>query len=111
MRVLLPVLLLALLGFAAQAADSPPPLLRFDPFQKLPGSEAASGDDGGTAAWEPQLKAVLVSGQGSMANLGGVVLKIGQETSGYTLVEVHEFAAVFERGGQRLTLSIERDDP
>ena len=80
---------------------------RFDPFdrpslQGRPGGEAVLPQ----APWSPWLKATLVAGERSMANLGGVVLKLGEETRGFRLVEVREWEAVFTKDGERLTLVV-----
>lgn len=105
-----------LFGFLAvaihsQASDPQMPLLRFDPFHKQPGPEKSSSSTSAQDSdWQAELTAVLVSGDDSLANLGGVILRVGEETNGYTLVEVQEFSAVFERGGQRVTLTVEREE-
>ena len=53
------------------------------------------------------VKATLVAGSQSMANLGGVILQIGEETHGYRLIEVREREAVFERGETSVVLTLE----
>lgn len=80
---------------------------RFDPFdrpslQGRPGGEAAEPQ----THWSPWLKATLVAGERSMANLGGVVLELGEETHGFRLVEVREWEAVFTKDGDHLTLAV-----
>ncbi len=102
-------LLLWLPGVAlASTADGDRPRLRFDPFVRPDLSAAAVTDP--TAAregqWSPVLNATLVAGERSLANLGGVVLGIGEETHGYTLVEVRAWEAVFEHGGERTVLPV-----
>jgi hypothetical protein len=61
----------------------------------------------GHASGEPVLRATLVAGEASLADLGGVVLAVGEQTHGYRLVEVREFEAVFERGGENLVLGVQ----
>ena len=62
--------------------------------------------------WSPVLAATLVAGSESMVNLGGSILRLGEEAHGYRLVEVGHWEAVFEKGGERVTLSIDpRDGP
>ncbi len=80
---------------------------RFDPFdrpsfQVRPGGEAAEPQ----MPWSPWLKATLVAGERSMANLGGVLLELGEETHGFRLVEVRRWEAVFSKDGERLTLAV-----
>jgi hypothetical protein len=80
---------------------------RFDPFDR-PSLQARPGGEGAEpqAPWSPWLKATLVAGKSSMANLGGVVLKLGEETHGFRLMEVREWEAVFTKDGERLTLAV-----
>lgn len=56
--------------------------------------------------WRPQLRAVLVAGSRSVADLGGVILNIGQSTNGYRLISVREEAATFVRNGEQVVLSL-----
>lgn len=105
---------LALIGLvcAAGAVGAQPaaePRLRFDPFARPDLGTAKSASYAGTRAaseWSPVLTATLLAGPGSLANLGGVVLELGQETRGYRLVEVREFEAVFEHAGERVVLPV-----
>ena len=105
------LLLLPLLAVEIRADEEP--VLRFDPFA-MPDlawlAEARPGHDHGDDSWAPVLRATLVSrdGQGSLANLGGVVLRVGEETEGYRLLAVREWEADFERAGERLTLARSR---
>ena len=102
-------LLLVLPGVAlASAPDAERPRLRFDPFVRPDLSVAAASDPaaGREGQWSPVLNATLVAGDRSLANLGGVVLGIGEETHGYRLVEVRAWEAVFEHGGERTVLPV-----
>ena len=113
---LLPTLALAALFFVgADAGGEPRQALRFDPFERpdldtivraADPSEAFVPDD----AWEPILTATLDSGAESFASLGGIVLKIGEETHGYRLREVRLWEAVFDRNGQSVVLTVETPD-
>ncbi len=47
-----------------------------------------------------------MAGEHSFANLGGVVLKLGEETHGYRLLEVREWTAVFSVDGERVVLAV-----
>jgi hypothetical protein len=108
-------LLLALIGALAWAvpAGAEPGserLLRFNPFLRPDLGAAGRGPDQPRAAdaeWRPVLTATLVAGERSLANLGGVVLGLGEETHGYRLVEVREFEAVFENAGEQVVLPVE----
>jgi len=59
--------------------------------------------------WRPELRAVLVAGDRSMADVGGIIVKLGGEVDGFRLLEVRDRKAVFVKGGTRLTLSIDRN--
>lgn len=103
------------LGCAASAGAErgPLPELRYDPFAEAPQPDPGAGrpslpDD--ATAWRPLLRATLVAGDESLADLGGVVLSIGAETHGYTLVEVRPWEAVFEKDGAQVVLPVARGD-
>ena len=70
---------------------------------------------GGPTAAEPRrkfkLQAVMVAGPSSIANVDGVMVRIGDEVHGYRLVEVHERRAVFEKNKTRFTVSVQSDGP
>jgi len=93
----------------ASAGERERPRLRFDPFAQpdltaVPGAGPASlARDG---EWAPVLTATLVAGDRSLANLGGVLLEIGEESHGYRLLEVRPWEAVFEHGGEQKVLPV-----
>ena len=60
--------------------------------------------------WAPVLTATLADGEESLANLGGVILEIGEETHGYRLVKVDVFEAAFVKDGATLVLPVEPRD-
>ena len=83
--------------------------LRYDPFQPLSLAPDEVGGAYGAAAkpgWRPVLHATLVGEHGAFANLGGEILRVGESTRGYQLVEVGPWDAVFEHGGSRVRLSV-----
>ena len=100
---------------AASASAAPGDVeLRWNPFVR---PDLEPEDDGGgaggvaaSAHWRPVLRATLVSGQRSLANLGGVVLGLGDEAHGYRLTEVRAWEAVFEKGGATVVLPVEREE-
>ena len=97
----------AVVALTAVAQDrSPTP--RFDPFDRSSSQGGPMTRSPGTArvVWTPWLKATLVAGERSMANLGGVLLRVGQETHGYRLVEVREWEAVFAKDGETVVLAV-----
>jgi hypothetical protein len=85
------------------AADSPPELSH-NPFSR-PSSKilreevvAVENDDGST---DPlPLQATMIGRVNRLANVGGRILKRGDEYRGYRLVRIHEQYVEFERNGQ-----------
>ena len=98
----------ALLTGLAMAAEPPP--LRHNPFSRPPSvvlrAEAAPefGDDIPLSVLE--LKATMVSSGDRLANVGGRILRPGDEFQGYRLLQVYENRAVFARDDDRLTLFV-----
>jgi hypothetical protein len=52
------------------------------------------------------LHAVLVAGPDSMANIDGVMVRLGESVQGYRLLAVHDRSAVFEKNNAKFTLGI-----
>lgn len=101
---------LLLVGAGAAAAEEDG-RLRFNPFAVpdlvgLPGGEGPRAAAPVDEAWQPVLRATLVAADTSLADLGGVLLAVGEEIHGYRLLEVRPFEAVFERGGERMVLAV-----
>jgi hypothetical protein len=61
----------------------------------------------GAAVWHAQLRAVLVDGARSLANVDGVMVPLGGEVDGFRLVGVDEGRAVFVRDGRRFELTLD----
>lgn len=108
-------MLLALLVLplpAASAGDTPPaPLLRHDPFRRpAPPTAPQTGDTAApvVAAWQPTLRGVLLAGAGSVANVDGQMVGIGERIEGHRLVSVSERQAIFEKDGRRIVLDMRR---
>ena len=93
------------LASPAALADEPP--LKHDPFHRPGSSGGTSAQRRDVASWRPELRATLGAGAGSLVNLGGVILRIGEETHGYQLVEVGDREATFLRGEARVVLHLE----
>lgn len=111
-RHLLPAVALLALSGTGWAADEESLVLRFDPFERPDLDALARAADSyqgqsSSDSWQPVLNATLDSGDESFASLGGVVLRIGEETHGYRLLEVRLWEAVFERNGANVTLSVD----
>jgi hypothetical protein len=90
--------------------------LQHDPFVRpavglMPGSAASAATPGGVKAapeGKPKLnlQAVLVAGSQSIANVDGVMVRVGESINGYRLLEVQHRSAVFEKNGAKFTLGI-----
>lgn len=95
---------------AVHATESQP--LTHNPFSRPPsevtvGVRAPVSTDG--TVRELDLRATLVATQDKLANVGGKILRPGDETQGYTLLQVYEDHAVFTREGRRLTIYVKPD--
>lgn len=86
--------------------------LQRDPF-KLPNEFTERRDERGvtvTVAGErPKIIGILMAGEESLVNLGGKVIAVGEEASGYELLEIGEERAVFRHGDEIVTLSLYPD--
>ena len=93
----------------AEAAEPQVELLR-NPFARPATAElvanAVSMNDVPTLTVNTELRAVLVAGRKSIVDFGGVILQIGESTSGYRLLEVGEGTATFNRKGERIVFSL-----
>ncbi len=106
------IVALAVADFAASAQEEPAPnpVLRFDPFERPEQSEVERVRGGGNESatqQAPALRATLVAGDASLANLAGSILRVGDEFEGYRLAEVRRGEAVFVRNGERVTLRVD----
>ena len=54
------------------------------------------------------LRATLVDGRNSLANINGTILRRGESINGYKLMGINEYEVVLEKDGQQLTLSLAR---
>ena len=90
--------------------------LQHDPFVRpavglLPGNASTAAAPGRLKAapeGKPKLnlQAVLVAGPHSIANVDGVMVRVGESVNGYRLLEVAHRSAVFEKNGAKFTLGI-----
>ena len=90
-----------------------PPALENNPFSRPPSerlaieSPAAFDSDGADQPLE--LLATMVGGSNRLANVGGRVIRPGDEIFGYLLVQVNEDHAIFSRNGNRRTIYVKPD--
>jgi hypothetical protein len=90
--------------------------LQHDPFVRpavglVPGNASSTAAPGRLktlpeAKPKLNLQAVLVAGAHSIANVDGVMVRVGESINGYRLLEVEHRSAVFEKNGAKFTLGI-----
>ena len=100
-------LALALGASSAAGARADEPELRFDPFERPVRQVSGAPSGRPSEPWQAQLRATLVAGPKSLANLGGTILAIGQEAHGYKLVQVWEREAAFLKDGAEVLLKLD----
>jgi hypothetical protein len=86
-------------------------VLQHDPFARPQlGFVPAAGPSAPVPKRTPppklKLTGVVVAGAGSMANVDGIIVRVGESIQGYRLVTVHERTAIFEKNNAHFTLSI-----
>ena len=106
---LLMLLVLSSPALAGSTGDARPPglapKLHFDPFERPellsrpPPAVLENTEPAAPPMWQPRLRAVMVAGRASVANVEGQLVGIGEELDGHRLVEVTERRAVFEKDG------------
>lgn len=110
----LAALLVLLATLPATAGDGPPVLLRHDPFRRpappLSPLSPRTVDPAAAApaAWQPTLRGVLLAGAGSLANVDGQMVGIGERIEGHRLLSVSDRQAIFEKDGRRIVLDMRR---
>ena len=94
----------------SSAAAVEPRQLRHNPFSRPPSErtivERGAGLDNGTGAPAIDLRATMVSTNDKLANIGGRILRPGDDVQGYSLLQVFEDRAVFVREGKELTIYV-----
>ena len=88
-------------------------VLRTNPFLQPVSpdtSEGANKQHGDTYTIELKLRATMVAGERSQANIGGIVIGLGEEVNGYQLIEVHPRHVVLDRDGTSKEIRIANSD-
>lgn len=96
---------------AGQAADQYA-ALRTNPFIN-PGNIADAQSNMAAdkrKATDMELRATVVAGSRSQANIGGVIVGLGEGVNGYRLTEVHARSVVLEQNGTRKEIMIDETD-
>ena len=104
--------MIALLASGMTAASDPQEL-RHNPFSRPPSERTITEPsvDGNTNAVAPaiDLRATMVAAKDRLANIGGRILRPGDDVQGYSLRQVFEDRAVFVREGKELTIYVKPD--
>lgn len=85
-------------------------VLRINPFERPIVEDIRSAQvpaESRVEAPELRLRAVMLAGSGSLANIGGTIMGIGEEIEGYRLVSITERNVVLNKHGKARTLSID----
>jgi len=108
-HTLTPALALVLAGMATNVLATPPRIVR-DPFvSRLP----ASAPPAATAAapvTPPRLRAVVLNGAHSLANLDGNVVATGERVAGYTVLRIDARGVLLGHAGSEHLLTMQDKD-
>jgi len=88
----------------ALAADVPP--LANDPFLRPQLIEPPEPAPAEAASPPLELRAILSAGDASRVDIGGRIVRVGEEIDGFTLISVSEDDALFERGGRSIRIAL-----
>ena len=108
--IALTILMLAATWPSLLVAADAPPALSHNPFSR-PSSEVVRQERGviesaDGSVPELSLQATMVGRVSRLANVGGRILKPGDEYQGYRLIAIHERHAVFTKGGETKTVYV-----
>lgn len=105
--------LLCFLAASGVADENPAAELSVNPFERPAWvSEALiepASDQAVTQNHRIDLRAILSAGEQSLANVGGNIIAIGEETNGYVLKAIINDEAVFSMNEQTIRVSVVSD--
>ena len=110
------ILVLITLPVPALSADVFAPALSTNPFERpawmTDAQEIPANAPSATPRRRIDLRATLIAGKKSSANVGGRIIGLGEEIDGYTLVAIAEGVAEFSDGEEifRVKLLTDKDD-
>ncbi|MBB6135057.1 hypothetical protein HD842_003215 [Massilia aurea] len=108
-HTLMPTLALVLAGLAANVLATPPRIVR-DPFvSRLPAS-APLAAAAPVPATPPRLRAVVLNGAQSLANLDGSVVATGERVAGYTVLRIDARGVLLGHAGSEHLLTMQDKD-
>ncbi len=106
-------IVMALVFFAASfcAAAEDGSELANNPFARpdMTDSGVSSGDE--PKGWPEQLRATLIDGARSLANIDGTLVTVGENVDGATVTHIGEGVVTLARGEKTRTLHLEDDAP
>ena len=100
------MLALAIAGVSTQGVAAP---LR-DPFLRPPLSHPTAPVAPETPAARPRLRALVLNGAHSLANIDGNVVAAGERCAGYTVRRIDARGVLLVRPGQELLLTMQDKD-
>ena len=110
MGIVLRILCLTGLAVTATAVAAEPPALEKNPFSRPPSQrtilDQVGDDNGDGTSLDLVLMATMVAANERLANVGGRIVRPGDEVLGHKLLHVFEDRAVFARNGKRLTIHV-----
>ncbi|MDX2457907.1 MAG: hypothetical protein QNL87_10405 [Gammaproteobacteria bacterium] len=106
--MLIGLLVMLLPSAAAHAVDTG---LKTNPFEPPVSGDSDTDQEPEAQAPVPEmvLLGTMDAGRNSLADIGGEILAVGQEVSGYTLVAVHPYHVVLQKDAIQRILSIDKD--
>jgi len=108
-HTLMPMLALVLAGLAANVLATPPRIVR-DPFvSRLPASAPLAATVPAPAT-PPRLRAVVLNGAQSLANLDGNVVATGERVAGYTVLRIDARGVLLAHAGNQHLLTMQDKD-
>ena len=102
-------LLSVVLLLAHAAADAAPQTALRDPFLRPAAARLAPPT--GSAKPAPRLRALVLGGVRSLANIDGHVVAAGEQFAGYTVLRIDANGVLLARAGRQLRLTMQDKDP
>lgn len=57
-----------------------------------------------------ELRGTMMAGTSSQANIGGIIVTLGEDIDGYKLLSVQQHYVILDKNGAQKTLSLDPDD-
>lgn len=105
-------LLGAVLLLAHAAAEAAPHTALRDPFLRPAAARLTPPTDSASSAEPaPRLRALVLGGARSLANIDGHVVATGEQFAGYTVLRIDANGVLLARAGRELRLTMQDKDP